>query len=262
MFGVNYERTPSLTATPTIAGFPQLPEAHQSAIPSSRSQQSHGNSTIDSGDLEWCIRENTALVPSYSEALLIDNQEEDHTRRQNETSNNRQMATTSSSYSIRASASSNNNNITNSDCQNQGRGNNTSRRSWGSVLNFQPRPTRSTSQGLNQPDNLSRSSTQNRLVLYYPSSLVEVCPEDPFHGRAVTTPTDESPPSYEEALRFPALTRLRRSLTDRGEICRRAFFTQRRSCYAEPSHSALYNEIRINQTQPRGRTLITMETSL
>lgn len=205
---------------------------------------SHGNSTIDSGDLEWCIRENTALVPSYSEALLITNEEP--TRRPSLTSQ-RPMITTNSSYSIRASASNcNNNNIT-SDA-NQRRG--SQRRSWGSIFNFRPA----------QESDLSRSSTQNRLVLYYPSPLVEACPEDPYRGREATTPTYEDPPPYEEALRFPALTRLRRSLTDRGEICRRSFFTQRRLCFAETS---IPSEIRIAQPpSSRGRTVITMETSL
>ena len=32
---------------------------------------SHG-STLDSGDWDSCIRENCALIPSYSEALLMD----------------------------------------------------------------------------------------------------------------------------------------------------------------------------------------------
>lgn len=138
-------------------------------------------------------------------------------------------------------------------CSRQSTSNN--RRSWGSILNFH----HSSSQ-----DNMSQTSTQNRLVLFYPSPLAEACPVDPFRGREATTPTEEPPPSYEEALRFPVLTRLRRSLTDRGEICRRALFSQRRSCY-DPSFTPIvpvHNEIRITPPVTRGRTLITMETSL
>lgn len=186
---------------------------------------------MDSNDLELCIHENSAMVPSYSEALLIEGQTQ-------------VLPTTSSSYSIR---NSNNNNISNSDQQRS-----SNRRSWGSILNF----NRSTSQ-----ENLSQSSTQNRVVLYYPSPLAEACPTDPFRGRGTTTPTEEPPPSYEEALRFPVLNKLKRSLTDRGEICRRTLFPQRHSCYGEPSPVSVHNEIRVTPPS-RGRTLITMETSL
>ncbi|XP_046664991.1 transmembrane protein 151B-like [Homalodisca vitripennis] len=230
LFGVNYETTSSNVATPTaVVSLPQRSSTHISLT------RSQGASTVDSGELEWCIRENTALVPSYSEALLLN----EHTQTQ-------PLPVTTSSYSIRAN---NNNNITNSD---QRRGSN--RRSWGSILNF----NRSTSQ-----DNVSQSSMQNRVVLYYPSPLAEGCPADPFRGREATTPTEEAPPPYEEALRFPVLSRLRRSLTDRGEICRRSFFSQRRSCYGEPSPISVHNEIRITPPPAsRGRTLITMETSL
>lgn len=135
---------------------------------------SRGASTVDSAEIEWGIRENTALVPSYSEALLMD---VSNSRR---TSSRRPSSTTSG-----------------------------------------PRP------------------------LYYPSPLAETCPSDPFQGR----PAAVEPPSYEEALAFPALTRLRRSLTDRGDICNR--FGRRRS-----------SEAHIIRAPHRPRTLITMETSL
>ena len=63
--------------------------------------------------------------------------------------------------------------------------------------------------------------------MYLSAPLEERLPRDPFQGRAVTTPTEEeedenaipAPPSYDDALRFPALTRLKRSLTDR-DVCR------------------------------------------
>ncbi|XP_075233633.1 transmembrane protein 151B-like [Lycorma delicatula] len=237
LFGVNYENNGSSVTTPTV-----MPHSIYS-----RGQLSQGASTVDSGELEWCIRENTSLVPSYSEALLM-------------SATDSRIQPTNSSYSIRNSNNNNNNNnITNNDgtgIQEQQQRRNSNRRSWNSILNFNPGQRSSWSRGSAQFETtLSRSSTQNRLVLYYPSSLAETCPEDPFHGREQTTPTTEDPPTYEEALRFPALTRLRRSLTDRGEICRRAFFSQRRSYHlnentASPSPST------------RPRTLITMETSL
>jgi hypothetical protein len=177
------------------------------------------NSTGESGELEWCIRENTSLVPSYSEALLMGN---DPPIR---------VPTATSSYSIRA--------INNNSIDRRGTPH---RRSLGSILNLR----RPSSEGV------SRSSTNNRLVLYYPSPLVETCPVDPFNGRELTTPTEEEPPPYEEALRLPVLTRLRRSLTDRGDICRRSIFGPRRSCQADL----------IRPPSSRARTLITMETSL
>ncbi|XP_054264612.1 transmembrane protein 151B-like isoform X1 [Macrosteles quadrilineatus] len=201
LFGVNYETSASTAITPT-AGLP-LPQPRSSTL------HSIARSTADSGELEWCIRENTVLVPSYSEALLLEGS----------------LPTATSSFSIRTS---NNNNI---------------HSNRGSLV-------LRTSQ-----DNISQTSR----VLYYSSPLAEGCPSDPFRGREATTPTEEPPPTYEEAMRFPVLTRLRRSLTDRGEICRRSLFSQRRSCYGEPSPVPVHNEIRLPS---RGRTLITMETSL
>lgn len=95
LFGVNYETTSTNAVTPTIGvALPQRSATHVSLT------RSHGASTVDSGELEWCIRENSALVPSYSEALLLEGQTQP-------------LPVTSSSYSIQAN--NNNNNITNSD---------------------------------------------------------------------------------------------------------------------------------------------------
>ncbi|XP_024081946.1 transmembrane protein 151B-like isoform X2 [Cimex lectularius] len=152
LFGVNYETGMSGISTPT-----------------SYCAVSRGESTVDSADIEWGIRDNTSLVPSYSEAVLMEG--------------NRRA----SGVSRRPSAAS------------------TSR------------------------------------PLFYPSPLAETSPADPLRGI--------EPPSYEEAITFPALTRMRRSLTDRGEICSR--FTPRPS-----------SEAQVIRTHQRPRTLITMETSL
>ncbi|KAL1138894.1 hypothetical protein AAG570_008956 [Ranatra chinensis] len=53
LFGVNYENSVSEVTTP------------------SGCVVSGGGGEDDSDSLEWCIRENTTLVPSYSEALLM-----------------------------------------------------------------------------------------------------------------------------------------------------------------------------------------------
>ncbi|CAH1388540.1 unnamed protein product [Nezara viridula] len=134
LFGVNYEVCSSRT-TPCM---------------------SQGPSNPDSTELEWGIVENSSIVPSYSEALLMD------TRHRRDSGHS---------------------------------------------------------------------------ALYYSSPLAETCPSDPFQGE---------PPPYEEALRFPALNRLRRSLTDRGDLMGR-----RRS-----------SDHHFIRAPGRPRTLITMETSL
>jgi hypothetical protein len=56
------------------------------------------------------------------------------------------------------------------------------------------------------PDNNNTVVASPSQLLFYPGPLADCVPADPF-----------PPPEYEEALRLPALTRLRRSLTDRGE---------------------------------------------
>lgn len=162
LFGVNYETGPSTSANNNNnrRSFQdsEEPASGLRSLPS-RSQLSH-----DSSDLECCINDNLSVVPSYSEALLMD---------------------------------------------------------------AGPRP-------------MPRSAT-----LFYPSPLVRRSPGDPFQGRSVTTPT-EDPPDYEEALRLPVLSRLRRSLTDRGDLCR---------------SGASGIVVRADNTRV-GRGLVSMETSL
>ncbi|XP_068085686.1 transmembrane protein 151B-like [Anabrus simplex] len=252
LFGVNYEvnsTTPTSTNQP-ISSTPGM--CHHT----SRGQLSHG-STIDSGDLEWCIRDNYAIVPSYSEALLMEDRPSTAAATTETAAVHQQqqprMPIAYSSYSIRGL--SNNNNITSEEPP-QPSVSGQPRRSWGGIFNSGSRSSLS---------RMSRSSTHNRLVLYYPSPLVERCPEDPFQGRTITTPT-EDPPPYEDALNLPVLSRLRRSLTERGDICRRR--EQRRSCgqvvVAESAQLRLQSAAAAatSGTGGRGRALITMETSL
>lgn len=56
------------------------------------------------------------------------------------------------------------------------------------------------------PDNNNTVMASASQLLFYPGPLADRVPADPF-----------PPPEYEEALRLPAFTRLKRSLTDRGE---------------------------------------------
>ncbi|KAJ4442127.1 hypothetical protein ANN_11993, partial [Periplaneta americana] len=68
------------------------------------------------------------------------------------------------------------------------------------------------------PDNNNTVVASASQMLFYPGPLADCVPADPF-----------PPPEYEEALRLPALTRLRRSLTDRGEDMFRRSREQRRA---------------------------------
>jgi len=68
------------------------------------------------------------------------------------------------------------------------------------------------------PDNNNTVVASASQLLFYPGPLADRVPPDPF-----------PPPAYEEALHLPALTRLRRSLTDRGEDMFRCNRERRRS---------------------------------
>jgi hypothetical protein len=68
------------------------------------------------------------------------------------------------------------------------------------------------------PDNNNTVVANASQLLFYPGLLADHMPADPF-----------PPPEYEEALRLPVLTRLRRSLTDRGDDMFRCNRERRRS---------------------------------
>lgn len=113
------------------------------------------------------------------------------------------------------------------------------RRSWAGVLTTARSARqiiedfRSSNQSSYQQLNEARS-TNGEPTLYYSTELSPTCSRDPFGGRSQTTPTDE-PPSYEEALKLPALRKLTRSITGTDLAgSRRAFLrdvvANRRSC--------------------------------
>lgn len=263
IFGTNYELDPSrqldldthlsdtlppVTATNYAWALPEEPPAIMTSNtrPTRTLPLSHA-STVDSLELFAAIRGNCALVPSYSEAMRIDaalredlTENRDHivemepesrprsaikaasfdepTRRPKVT-----IASTHSSYNIGANPRSD-------EAKQQ------NRRSWAGVL--------TTARSARQILEDFRSSNSNyesvpepqtsRSTLFYSTDLEATCSRDPFQGREVTTPTDE-PPSYEEALKLPALRRLTRSITG-TDIAnpRRAFIrdvlANRRSC--------------------------------
>jgi hypothetical protein len=186
---------------------------------------------MDSDIMEYNIRDNNVIVPSYSEALLMETV-------MNQDSNGN-IPTARSNYSISETTQT----LTQQQRQQQ-------RRSWGVFSNS---------------SQISHSSTQTRLVLYFSTPLAERSPSDPFRGREVTTPTEGEPPPYDEAITastpLPALARLRRSLTERGDICRR-FREQRRSCgHGDVTHIRDITAVAANRTRG-SHALITMETSL
>lgn len=267
IFGTNYELDPSRQLdidTHLSDTLPPVPATNyawaladeQSAVlcaaprPPRTLPLSHA-STVDSLELFAAIRGNCALVPSYSEAMRIDaalreepaenppvliDIEADRPNRPaikaasfDETPRRPKVviASTHSSHNIAASSRSN-------EAKQQ------NRRSWAGVLTG----SRSARQLL---DDLTSSSPasyeplpepqgirQGQNTLYYSRELSPTCSRDPFGGRAQTTPTDE-PPSYEEALKLPALRRLTRSITGTDLAGpRRAFLrdvlANRRSC--------------------------------
>lgn len=222
-------------------------------------------STVDSLELFAAIRGNCALVPSYSEAMRIDAalREEpaaaaaadgnadneaagvvidmepearssplrtakaasfDEPPRRSKVT----IATTHSTHNISATARSN-------EAKQQ------NRRSWAGVLTtarsarqileeFRSSNSQTSYEQMPEP----QVSENGETTLYFSRELSPTCSRDPFGGRAQTTPTDE-PPSYEEALKMPALRKLTRSITGTNLAgSRRAFLrdvlTNRRSC--------------------------------
>ncbi|KAG8222579.1 hypothetical protein J437_LFUL010422, partial [Ladona fulva] len=239
LFGINY-------LTPEVPNFPLPPSSPNDAPWLPCGGRSSRGSTVDSGDLERIIRENTALVPSYSEALLMDVVQENHEG---------------------AAASGG------ADEEEPGEGRLLPRPpslptpSLPTRLTLFPRPEsrrgstggpRRSRSGYRRP--FSRASTSSlawspsqapRGQLFYPSPLAERSPADPFGGRTSTLPVEGDPPPYEEALGlsepFPApsmaalTSRLRRSFTDTRDICRRLRDFQRRSC-TEDADAAIFHE--------------------
>ncbi|XP_022827153.1 transmembrane protein 151B-like isoform X2 [Spodoptera litura] len=221
-------------------------------------------STVDSLELFAAIRGNCALVPSYSEAMRIDAalREEPAAAAADDGTDSAAagvvidmepearssplrtakaasfdepprrpkvtIATTHSTQNISATARSNEAKQLN-------------RRSWAGVLTtarsarqileeFRSSNSQTSYEQMPEP----QVSENGETTLYFSRELSPTCSRDPFGGRAQTTPTDE-PPSYEEALKMPALRKLTRSITGTNLAgSRRAFLrdvlTNRRSC--------------------------------
>ncbi|XP_018897105.2 transmembrane protein 151B [Bemisia tabaci] len=283
LFGVNYDTAPAPALLPPPA--PPAPPAPPpvagpltfTRVPTARETDSVNSAVLSSDDVEFSCSENVCLIPSYSEALLIQVDEptppapsgdppletQTHTgSTQTEsipvqtesipTGVGSAQAHCGSAPSLRINAlnslfsfnvnNNNNNNNNNSISASSRERRRENRRSWGGIFSVKTTP---------MPP-LTRSSTQNGMLLYYAAPLTETFPNDPFGGCRVTSPVEEPPPPYEEALRFPTISTLTRSLTERGEICRRALWpVQRRSDSTE---------IRLPDNPPRA--YINMETSL
>lgn len=261
IFGTNYELDPSrqldldthlsdtlppVTATNYSWALPDEQTAILTSAPRpTRALPLSHASTVDSLELFAAIRGNCALVPSYSEAMRIDaalreepieniciNIEPERPRRTIKAASFDEpprrprvtIAGTHSSHNISASARVN-------DAKQQ------NRRSWAGVLTTS-RSARQILEDFRTSNNYETvpepQTSGNEATLFYSSELEATCSRDPFGGRDVTTPTDE-PPSYEEALKLPALRKLTRSITG-TELAnpRRAFLrdvlSNRRSC--------------------------------
>ncbi|XP_060804299.1 transmembrane protein 151B [Amyelois transitella] len=263
IFGTNYELDPSRqldldthlsdTLPPvTATNYAWALADEQTAVlcsvprPSRTLPLSHA-STVDSLELFAAIRGNCALVPSYSEAMRIDaalREEPTETGVQVDIEPRPRPNIKAASFDeptrrprVTIAGTHSSNSISTSVRNNEAKQQN--RRSWAGVLttarsarqileefrtpnpvNYQPMPDANRREGEN--------------TLYYSSELSPTCSRDPFGGRAQTTPTDE-PPSYEEALRLPALRKLTRSITGTDLAGpRRAFLrdvlANRRSC--------------------------------
>ncbi|KAL0878603.1 hypothetical protein ABMA27_003683 [Loxostege sticticalis] len=269
IFGTNYELDPSRqldldthlsdTLPPvTATNYAWALADEQSAVlctaprPARTLPLSHA-STVDSLELFAAIRGNCALVPSYSEAMridaalreeptentnnvLIDMEDEQRPNRPTIKAASFDEPTRRPRVTIAGTHSSNN--IVGSARSNEAKQQN--RRSWAGVLTTTRSARqiledfRSSNQVNYQPMPESQAASNGEATLYFSRELSPTCSRDPFGGRALTTPTDE-PPSYEEALRLPALRKLTRSITGTDLAGpRRAFLrdvlANRRSC--------------------------------
>ncbi|KAJ1522634.1 hypothetical protein ONE63_001806 [Megalurothrips usitatus] len=210
---------------------------------------SHG-STLDSIEWDSCIRENCALIPSYSEALLMD--EDDGgggvvvgaDEEEREADEHRSLVSTPAAAPPRDSVDEllGHPAVSLRSTVLQGR---VKRRSWGCLLrSVASMGSVGTAASLGSLGSVMATAVavddpEPEPQLYYPSPLAERSPGDPFQGRSTEIPTrghQQPPPPYEEALETtvrlvceaaaeatadaPLLTRLRRSLTDRGEAFR------------------------------------------
>ncbi|XP_037791791.1 transmembrane protein 151B-like [Penaeus monodon] len=168
--------------------------------PVSGGRASRGSAATDSHDLEVTIANNCTVVPSYSEALLMDIGGPASLTPAVDANGNIQNG-----GSLPAAPSS---------------------ASVGSEL--APSSIEAAA---------SRTSLHNGYVLYHPSPLVPVTPLDPFQGRRRTTPT-EAPPTYDDALRVSAPllgtmspSPLRRSHTERDIPSTPRLALPRHSCH-------------------------------
>lgn len=172
---------------------------------------SRGSATTDSHDLELTIVNNCTLIPSYSEALLMEAGPLSTpllTPSVDANGNIQNAATMSTSEGLPAAPSS---------------------ASVGSEL----------TPGSPMAPALSRTSLHNGYVLYHPSPLVPCIPADPFRGRGRTTPT-EAPPNYDDALRVSAPllgsmspSPMRRSHTERDIPSTPRLALPRHSCHCD-----------------------------
>ncbi|XP_064115409.1 transmembrane protein 151B-like [Macrobrachium nipponense] len=172
--------------------------------PVSGGRASRGSAATDSHDLELTIANNCTLVPSYSEALLMD--------------------AGSTPPAILTPSVDANGNIQNGGANLPAEA---SSCSVGSEL----------TPGSPVGAAASRTSLHNGYLLYHPSPLVPYTPIDPFQGRGCTTPT-EAPPNYDDALRVSAPllgsmspSPLRRSHTERDIPSTPRLALPRHSCH-------------------------------
>ncbi|XP_063385241.1 transmembrane protein 151B-like isoform X2 [Cydia fagiglandana] len=296
IFGTNYELDPSRQLdidthmSDTLPPVPQRNYAwaiadEQSALlcsaprPPRALPLSHA-STVDSLELFAAIRENCALVPSYSEAMRIDAAlREDPAENSNsngvlinmeteprphrpaikaasfdEPQRRPRAAVTSthSSHNISAIARSH-------EAKQQ------NRRSWAGMVSTNRtarqilEEIRSSAPVCYQPMPESQAPTRSGdSMLYFSRELSPTCSRDPFGGRAQTTPTDE-PPSYEEALKLPALRKLTRSITGTdlsgpGRAFLRDVLSNRRSCLEGVGVLAGAKSVRLPNSDPGDET--------
>ncbi|XP_076045096.1 transmembrane protein 151B-like [Oratosquilla oratoria] len=193
---------------------------------------SRGSQGGESTELEQTIANNCTMVPSYSEALLMDSMATNAVpSRVIDANGNIRGATglpvTFSSYSVGSSSRGGGGG---GGCAGGGGLGGGSRRS----------PRGSLRSSLSGAPSVSRTSLHNGWVLYHPCPLVERTPADPFHGRASTVlspSATNAPPTYDDALRVSAPllgsmspSPLRRSHTERDIPSTPRLLEPRRSC--------------------------------